>query len=206
MQNQSNISRRIRQAGLMLALAIGIVAANASPAGAYTPTAFSGSVGARDAMQVPYPNQCGSKNFHSGQFTTTMVWVDRAPDPRYANSEQYIGAWVTLTKYNNTTGTWLPVKINGSTTTLLGWQVTEPLKVGSVTSTLTSAQFVPQSFLGLTPGWYRVEFQYNWWVAGVGYIGYVKDVFNNDTYIRLTGVSINGSSSVIKTVGSCYLD
>ena len=206
MKGKLNTARMTKLAVVLLALAAGILSATASPAGAYTTTTTSGSIGARNPDVPAFPNKCFSKNFYSGEFTTTMVWVDRTSDPRYATSIQYIGAWLTLKKYNSTTRTWQAVSIDGTTSKFLGWDETNPTLPGSPVSTYSTGRVEPITIYNLSPGLYTVEFQYHWWVAGPGYIGYAKDIFNNDTYLRFLGVSINSGPDAVKTVGSCYVD
>ena len=201
-----HIKRRISQVTAILALVGGLLAATASPADAFSTTTVSGSTGARDAQVPAFPNECFSKGFYSGEFMTTMVWVDRTSDARYANSTQYIGAWLTLKKYNGATRTWQPISIDGTTAKFLGWDVTNPSSPGSPVSTNNTGRVEPITIYNLSPGSYTVEFQYHWWVPGVGYVGYARDLFNNDTYLRMLGVSIDGSDPSVKSVGSCYVD
>jgi hypothetical protein len=201
-----HIKRRISQATALLAVLGGLLAATASPAAAFSITTVSGSTGARDPQVPAFPNECGSKGFFSGQFTTTLVWVDRTSDPRYAKSTQYIGAWLTLKKYNGATRTWQPISIDGVTAKLVNWDETNPASAGSPVSTYNTGRVDPITIYNLSPGWYTVEMQYHWFVPGVGYVGYAKDIFNNDTYLRMLGVSIDGSDPSVKSVGSCYVD
>jgi hypothetical protein len=207
MTSNLSIARAIKQVAVLLVLACGALAATSSPAGAFTTTSTSGAIGSRTPDVPAYPNKCFSKNFNSGQFTTTQVWVSRTSDSRYAKSVQYIGAWLNLKKYNGTTGNWDPVSIDGTTSTFMGWDETyPPSSTSSPVTTLTSGRVEPLTIYNLTPGWYRVEFQYHWWVQGPGYVGYAKDVFNNDTYRRFLGVSLNSGPDSVTSVGSCYVD
>jgi hypothetical protein len=207
MIGKRHITRMIKQSGVLVALAAGLLAATSSPAAAYSKAGSWGAIGAREADVPAYPNKCYSKNFYSGQFTTTQVWVSRTSDPRYAQATQYIGAWLTLKKYNSATKTWNPVSINGSTATFLGWNETSPPPTPNApVSTLTTARVGLFSVSHLAPGWYTVELQYAWWVPGVGYVGSAKDAFNNDTYRRFLGVSLNSGPDSITTVGACYVD
>jgi hypothetical protein len=206
MTSKLHLGGKIRQAGLLMVLVTAMLAATTSPASAYTVATTSGSVGARTPDVPAFPNKCYSKNFYSGEFDTTMVWVSRTNDPRYVKSVQYISSWLTLKRYNSTTRTWVAVPINGVASFFLGELRTEFTGTTAPVTTLNTARFLPITISNLSAGWYTVEFQYHWRVDGAGYIGYAKDVYNNDTYRRFLGVSINSGDDSVTSTGMCYVD
>jgi hypothetical protein len=193
----SKLNRTVRRSVVLLVLAAGALSATAAPADAFTTVPGAWGAGARSQV---LPNKCYSANYLSGQFAPASVRVNEAP--AYANSDQLVGAWMTLSTYDYNAGTWRVVNINNSPTLFLAWN--------NIFSFNSSTTFYPPTITGLTKGWYSVKFQYSWWVSGVGYVGAATDVFNNDTYYRMIAASggeyLNTTPSSVAQVGMCYVD